>query len=138
MRSLCHTQVMNLTTYDMDYLNVPTYLRRNKPALPTCIHKTIDLDEAADSNLQAISVLNQLDGMKSGEVLKVEGELTDTCTMNIREFTGADVVRCDGVAYVTSAGPRGDDAACLDLAEAMSYLDVPAIVRVSGKRYEML
>ena len=43
--------------------------------------------------------------------------------MNIREFTGADVVRCDGVAYVTSAGP--DEP----LAEAMSYLDVPAIVR---------
>ena len=124
MRSLCHTEVMNLTTYDMDYLNVPTYLRHSKPTLPTCTHKTIDL---ADSNLQAISVIRQLDGMKSGEVLKVEGELTDTCTMNIREFTGAKVVRCDGVTYVTSAYEVSAEMDCED------YFDTPAIVRMPRK-----
>ena len=118
---------MNLTTYDMDYLNVPTYLRRSKSTLPTYIHKTIDLNDATDSNLQAISVIRQLDGMKSGEVLKVEGELTDTCTMNIREFTGAKVVRCDGVTYVTSAYEVSAEMDCED------YFDTPAIVRMPRK-----
>lgn len=106
---------------DIDYLNVPAYLRCSKLTPPTNIHKTINLDEATDSNLQAISVMNQLNAMKSGQVLKVEGELTDTCTMNIREFSGAEVLRQDGVAYVTCADHKKFDNE--------SYLDIPAVVR---------
>jgi len=121
---------MNLTTYDMDYLNVPTYLRRSKSTLPTYIHKTIDLNDATDSNLQAISVIRQLGDMKSGEVLKIEGELTDTCTMNIRDFTGAEVVRCDGVAYVTCTYDHYEASAEMDCED---YFDTPAIVRIPRK-----
>lgn len=133
MWSLCHTENMGLSDHIPElgdeypeFLDTPTYLRRKKPAFPTTIHKSINLSKVTDSNLQAISVLNQLDGMKSGEVLKVEGELSDACAMNIREFSGAKVLRSADGAFVISA--RSNDEA---------YLDVPAIVRVSGKGYEM-